>query len=137
MLLMALTLSTVSDKAAGDEYAWPTWTPARIDGVEHRCVDLDGYKALNHIWIDYGRLLNETRLLELELENERTISNHLEDQVRAEQELSKILKVEAETYRLSLDAGEARGAAARAREIALWVAVLGETAAIIILSLQR
>jgi len=132
-LLIALTLLTKPAIGDDDVYDWPDWVKAEINDVEHRCVDLGGYKALTHIWIEYRRLGESNRLLQVQLDHHQAIQESLSDQIVTSEQYIEALELNVESLKLS---AHKRDTMAVVREISLWAAVILEGTTLIITAVQ-
>jgi len=119
-------------------HQWPQWKPGKIDGVEHRCVDLDGYKELRKIHIDYVGLSQDMMNYELRLGLKDSQISELKNTIENYDTLSAVLRGEVDYLQLSLDnykeTSTTKSKFAIIREVSLWVIVLGELTAILFIS---
>ena len=109
----------------------PLGTQVELEGVPHRCFDLDEYKAIGHIWIDYLDLhknavfmLAQNRSLQLELELSGQRIKLWQDQAGREKDRGDLLKVAYDEEHKKLAAWQKQS---RAMAWIPWVIVVAES----------
>jgi len=119
-------------------HQWPQWKPGKIDGVEHRCVDLKGYKELRKIHIDYVGMHRDAVHYEVRLGHKNAQISELKSAIQNYDTLTSVLQGEVDYLQLSLnnykESVTSKNKFAIIREVSLWVIVLGELTAILFIS---